>query len=118
MSINADNKNLKSFLDSKVEQYNHPSFIKDDPVSIPHSFTKKQDIEIAGLFAALLAWGNRRSIINSCTTLFNLMDNAPHQFIQQFAEKDLVAFTGFVHRTFNKLDLFHLLNFLKYHYLI
>jgi len=116
MPVDTDNKSLKLFLDSKVEQYNHSSFIKDDPISIPHRFTKKQDIEIAGFFAALLAWGNRKSIINSCTGLFNLMDNAPHQFIQQFAEKDLVPFTGFVHRTFNATDLFCLLDFLKHHY--
>ena len=116
MLINADSKNLKLFLDSKVEQYNHPSFIKDDPVNIPHRFSKKQDIEIAGFFAAILAWGNRKSIINSCTTLFDLMGNAPHQFIQQFAEQDLIPFTGFAHRTFNAADLFYLLDFLKHHY--
>ena len=46
---------LKEFLDSKVEKYNQPSFIKNDPVSIPHLFTKKQDIEIAGFFAAIFS---------------------------------------------------------------
>ena len=69
---------LKSFLDSKVALYNQPSFIKDDPVSIPHLFTKKQDIEIAGFFASIFAWGNRKTIINKSKELMKLMDMQPH----------------------------------------
>lgn len=112
--------NLKEFLDAKVDFYNQPSFIKDDPISIPHRFTKKQDIEIAGFFAALLAWGNRKSIIISCTRLMELMDNAPYDFIMNTDwnedPHEFIPFEGFVHRTFNEMDLFHLLDFLKYHY--
>ncbi len=44
---------LKAFLDKKVEEYNQPFFIDSDPVSVPHLFTKMQDIEIAGFFAAI-----------------------------------------------------------------
>ena len=72
--------NLKDFLDGKVETYNQPSFIKDDPVCIPHLFTKKQDIEIAGFFAAVFAWGNRKTIINKSKELMQLMDMQPHEF--------------------------------------
>ena len=112
--------NLKEFLDTKASLYNHPSFIKDDPISIPHRFTKKQDIEIAGFFAAILAWGNRKSIINSCNKLLGLMNNEPYNFIMKvdWNEKpeEADAFNGFVHRTFNDMDLWHLMNFLKYHY--
>jgi uncharacterized protein (TIGR02757 family) len=112
--------NLKEFLDAKVDFYNQPSFIEDDPISIPHLFTKKQDIEIAGFFAALLAWGNRKSIIASCTKLMQLMDNAPYDFITNTDwdedPDEFIPFKGFVHRTFNEMDLFHLLNFLKYHF--
>jgi len=109
-------KTIKEFLDIKVDEYNQPFFIKDDPISIPHRFTKKQDIEIAGFFAATFAWGNRRSIINSCTALMSLMDNSPYQFIMNHEEKDLVPFMAFVHRTFNATDLFHFISFFKYHY--
>ena len=113
-------KNLKDFLDSKVETYNHPSFIKDDPISIPHRFTQKQDIEIAGFFAAILAWGTRKGIINSCNKLLAAMDNEPYNFIMTVNwDKDPSAFKifdGFVHRTFNDMDLWHLFNFLKHHY--
>jgi uncharacterized protein (TIGR02757 family) len=113
-------KNLKEFLDTKAALYNQPSFIKDDPISIPHLFTKKQDIEIAGFFAALLAWGNRKSIINSCTLLMNLMDNAPYNFIMNVDWDEnpdaFSVFSNFVHRTFNEMDLWHLMNFLKHHY--
>jgi len=108
--------NLKDFLDKKVDEFNQPFFIQHDPVSIPHRFAKKQDIEIAGLFAAVFAWGNRKSIINSCDRLLTLMDNAPYDFVLHFEDKDLVPFMNFVHRTFNSTDLFHFFNVLKYHY--
>ena len=75
-----ENKKLKDFLDDKVEQYNQVSFIKDDPVCIPHLFTKKQDIEIAGFFAATFAWGNRTTIINKSKELMQLMEMQPHEF--------------------------------------
>lgn len=111
---------LRDFLDAKAAQYNHLSFIKDDPISIPHRFSKQQDIEIAGFFAAILAWGTRKGIINSCNRLLSGMDNSPYDFIMQTNWNDdpeaLVVFNGFVHRTFNDMDLFHLLNFLQYHY--
>ena len=109
-------KNLKDFFDKKVDEYNQPFFIKDDPISIPHRFTKKQDIEIAGLFAAIFAWGNRKSIINSCDRLLTWMDNAPYDFIMNLDEDDLIPFMTFVHRTFNATDLYHFFDVLKYHY--
>ena len=67
--------NLKEFLDSKVDYYNQPSFIDADPICIPHQFTKKQDIEIAGFFAAIFAWGNRTTIINKSKELLGIMHN-------------------------------------------
>src|SRR5436190_19430290 len=112
---------LKKFLDRKVAQYNEPSFIKDDPLGIPHRFVKKQDIEIAGFFAAILAWGNRKSIINSCDKLLKGMNDSPYDFIMNVDLKNdpesFAVFDKFVHRTFNELDLWHLLNFLQYHFL-
>jgi uncharacterized protein (TIGR02757 family) len=113
------NNDLKYFLDNKYIEYNSFSFIKDDPISIPHRFTKKQDIEIAGFFAAILAWGTRKGIINSCNKLLDGMNNAPHEFIMNADlnnKKTFSIFKGFVHRTFNEMDLWHLLNFLKHHY--
>jgi uncharacterized protein (TIGR02757 family) len=107
---------LKKLLDQKVALYNHPSFIEKDPVSIPHRFTLKQDIEIAGFFAALFAWGNRTSIINSCNRLLQAMGNAPYDFILQHREKDLKPLLTFVHRTFNATDLLYIVHFLKHHY--
>jgi len=107
---------LRIFLNSKVDLYNQPSFIKDDPIGIPHLFTKKQDIEIAGLFAALFAWGNRTTIINKSKELMGRMDNAPHEFILQHEEKDLKKIIGFKHRTFNDTDLLYFIEFLKKHY--
>ncbi|HVF81850.1 MAG TPA: DUF2400 family protein, partial [Flavisolibacter sp.] len=80
---------LKSFLDKKVAEYNQPSFIPADPVSIPHRYIKKQDIEIAAFFASIFAWGGRTTIINKTSELMRLMDDAPHDFITNHSDKEL-----------------------------
>ncbi|MCX6351803.1 MAG: TIGR02757 family protein [Bacteroidetes bacterium] len=107
---------LKSFLDEKVTQYNNSSFIEDDPICIPHSFSKLQDIEISGFFAATFAWGQRKTIINKTRELMQLMDNTPHDFILNHSEKDLLPLTHFKHRTFNQTDLFYFIDFFKNYY--
>jgi uncharacterized protein (TIGR02757 family) len=107
---------LKPFLDEKSDQYNRPGFIDSDPVSIPHRFRKKQDIEIAGLFAATLAWGQRKTIINKCTELMSLMDNDPHAFVVNHRERDLRVFEHFKHRTFNLTDTLYFVSFLQWFY--
>jgi uncharacterized protein (TIGR02757 family) len=109
-------ENLKAFLDSKVAQYNRPDFIKSDPVSIPHLFTKKQDIEIMGFWAATLAWGQRVTIINKCKELITLMDGAPYDFIINHEEPDLKKLLHFKHRTFNDIDTLYFISFFRYHY--
>jgi len=109
-------QDLKLFLDSKVAQYNRPDFIKNDPVCIPHLFTKKQDIEIMGFWAATLAWGQRVTIINKCKELIALMDNAPYDFIINHEEPDLKKLLHFKHRTFNDIDTLYFIAFFRYHY--
>lgn len=96
---------LKEFLDVKVIQYNNSDFIASDPIQIPHSFTKKEDIEIAAFLTATIAWGNRKSIINNAKQMMGLMDNSPHDFVLNHSDDDLGNFKGFVHRTFNETDL-------------
>jgi uncharacterized protein (TIGR02757 family) len=110
------NDNLKSFLDAKVAQYNRPEFIANDPVSIPHMFTKKQDIEIMGFWAATLAWGQRVTIINKCRELITLMDGAPYDFIINHQEPDLKKLLHFKHRTFNDIDTLYFISFFRQHY--
>jgi len=107
---------LKEFLDKKVEEYNRPEFIKDDPISIPHLFTKNQDIEIAGFFAAIFSWGNRTTIINKSKELMKRMDDLPYEFIKNHTAKDLETLKGFKHRTFNEDDLFYFAESLHHHY--
>lgn len=109
-------ENLKAFLNSKVAQYNRPDFIKNDPVSIPHMFTQKQDIEIMGFWAAILAWGQRVTIINKCKELIDLMDGAPYDFIMNHEEPDLKKLLNFKHRTFNDIDTLYFISFFRYHY--
>ena len=109
-------QNLKEFLDEKVALYNQPGFIANDPICIPHRFSKKQDIEIAGFFASILAWGQRKTIINKCVELFRLMDNAPHDFLLNHRESDLQVFLNFKHRTFNDVDTLYFVHFLSWFY--
>lgn len=109
-------KELKEFLDEKVKQFNQPGFIENDPISIPHRFKKKQDIEIAALFAAVLAWGQRKTIINKCSELLAMMDNDPHAFVLNHQERDLKVLAQFKHRTFNETDTLYFVEFLKSHY--
>lgn len=102
MKMNADD--LKAFLDEKVKLYNKPDFIESDPIQIPHLFTAKEDIEIAGFLAATIAWGNRKMIISNGKKMMELMGNSPHDFIMNYHEHQLEHFATFVHRTFNGVD--------------
>jgi uncharacterized protein (TIGR02757 family) len=107
---------LKDFLDSKVDQYNQPGFIPNDPISIPHQYQKQQDIEITGLIASVFAWGQRTTIINKCNEFFGLMDHSPFDYILNHSESDLKSFLHFKHRTFNSTDALYFIEFLKHHY--
>ena len=107
---------LAELLETKYQQYNQPNFIPNDPISIPHQFSVKQDIEITGFIAAILAWGQRKTIINKCTDLFNRMDNAPFDFVLHHQEHDLKRLTNFKHRTFNDTDLLYFVAFFKWYY--
>ena len=109
-------KKLKDFLNKKVDEYNQPFFIGTDPVCIPHLFTKKQDIEIAGFFASIFAWGNRTTIINKSKELMQLMDYAPYEFCIHHTNTDLKKLLNFKHRTFNPTDLLYFIDFFHDHY--
>lgn len=106
-------KEVKELLDEKYFQFNNTSFIETDPISIPHQFSKKEDIEIAALLVATIAWGQRTSIINNGNKLMRLMNHEPYEFIMNFSKKDAARFESFVHRTFNSVDCVFFLNSLK-----
>ncbi len=95
---------LKEFLEEKVRLYNQPRFIETDPIQIPHRFSQKEDIEIAGFLTAIIAWGNRKMILKSAHTMMELLGNSPYDFVMHHQKKDLAAFDDFVHRTFNSID--------------
>lgn len=95
---------IKEFLDEKTDLYNRPSFIENDPVSIPHLFVRKEDIEIAGFMAASIAWGRRDLILRSARQLIEMMDNKPFDFIRNADKKEIERFSNFIHRTFNGTD--------------
>lgn len=98
-------RELKQFLNTQVELFEKPEFFEADPLGIAHRFSKKEDIEISGFLAATIAWGNRKSIINSANRMCALMDEAPFDFVLNHTEEDYRKLEGFVHRTFNSSDL-------------
>lgn len=107
---------LKAFLDKKLAEYNRPFFIEDDPISVPHRYTAKADHEIAGFFAAIFAWGNRKTIIRKTLELMEAMDHAPHDFCLNHTERDRKKLLHFKHRTFQTTDLFYCLDFFQTYY--
>lgn len=97
-------KDIKEFLDEKVVLYNHPKFIESDPIQIPHTFSLKEDIEIAGFLTATIAWGNRKMIIKNAKKMMDLMGNSPYDFVMSSNEAQQERLSTFVHRTFNGED--------------
>ena len=110
------NTQIKELLEAAYQRHNRPGFIPDDPISIPHRFQKKQDIEIMGFWAAILAWGQRKTIIKKCLELSNYLDNSPHDFILNHQDNDLKPLLNFKHRTFQATDTLYFIHFLKHHY--
>ncbi|MBE0647992.1 MAG: TIGR02757 family protein [Bacteroidales bacterium] len=108
---------LKELLEVNYCRFNHPSFIPCDPISIPHQFTRKEDIEISGLLTALISWGNRASILKSAGRLMTLMSDTPFEFIRQASPHDLLHLHGYVHRTFQYEDADFLVRALQHIYL-
>ena len=104
---------MKEFLDEKVNQYNRPAFIESDPISIPHQYTKKQDIEISGFLAATIAWGNRKMILRNANRMMELLDHSPFEFIMNSTDAEIEMIERFVHRTFNCIDLIYFLKSLR-----
>ena len=109
-------KDLKAFLDSKVDQYNNLRFIESDPIQVPHQFSRKEDIEISGFLTASIAWGNRKSIITNAKRMMVLVDNDPYNFIVNHRDRDLKPLLSFVHRTFNGEDFIQFVESLKHIY--
>lgn len=107
---------LKEFLDEKVELYNNKTFIESDPIQIPHLYSLKEDIEIAGFLTATIAWGNRKMIINNAKKMVELMGNSPYDFVIHHSESDLKPLEKFVHRTFNGTDFISFIRSLQHIY--
>jgi len=107
---------VKDFLDEKVDLYNRPSFIEDDPISIPHFYTRKEDIEISGFLTATIAWGNRKMILRNSARMMEILEDSPFEFIMDSSDCELDQAIRFVHRTFNMVDLAYFLKALRHIY--
>jgi uncharacterized protein (TIGR02757 family) len=107
---------VRALLDDRARHYEQPAFIGPDPISIPHRFSRRGDIEISALFAAVLAWGRRPTILAKCHELLARMDNAPFEFVTQHHDDDLRRLEGFCHRTFCDTDLLYFIHWLRWWY--
>ena len=107
---------LKEFLDEKVDKYNRIDFIESDPISIPHQYTRKEDIEISGFLAATIAWGNRTMILRNASLMMSFMDNSPYEFVLNHNEHDLEKIKCVIHRTFNSGDFIYFIRALNHIY--
>jgi uncharacterized protein (TIGR02757 family) len=114
--MDLDRKELKEFLDEMVDKYNRPEFIESDPISIPHQFTQKEDIEVAGFLASTIAWGNRKMIIKNANRIMAMLDHSPYEFIMNSTHDEFDSLGKFAHRTFNSLDLNYFLKALQHIY--
>lgn len=114
MSLNLEE--LRDFMDEKADQYNHPLFIESDPIQIPHSFSEKEDIEIAGFLTATISWGNRKTIIKSAKRMMSLLGESPYDFVMSHSERQLGKIDGSIHRTFNSTDLLFFIKALQFLY--
>jgi uncharacterized protein (TIGR02757 family) len=107
---------LKEFLDEKVNKYNNIDFIESDPISIPHYYSRKEDIEISGFLAASISWGNRKMILRNANRMMEMVDHSPYDFIMNHEARNLENLKGFVHRTFNSDDFIYFIKALRYIY--
>ena len=111
--MNPKSIEIKAELDLWFDRYNHKNFIAEDPISIPRSFSDRKDIEIAAFFAAIFSWGKRSIIISKCQDLMQRMGGEPFRFVTEANDNYLKTLLGFKHRTFNEVDLLHLVEFLR-----
>jgi uncharacterized protein (TIGR02757 family) len=116
MDMKLNNEELKEFLDEKVEKYNRPDFIEFDPISIPHLFSNKEDIEISGFLAATIAWGNRKMILRNANRMMAYLDDSPYDFVMHHSSGDLEKISSVIHRTFNSADFIYFIKALKHIY--
>ncbi|NNM93897.1 MAG: TIGR02757 family protein [Bacteroidia bacterium] len=107
---------MKAYLDAMADRYNNPDFIEYDPISVPHRYSLKEDIEIAGLLAATISWGDRRVIVRNGHKMLDLMGESPYDFVMSYKAGQLKSLDGFVHRTFNHDDLKYFIRALRHIY--
>jgi len=115
--MNTETRDIKELLDHRYDLYDRVEFIMDDPVSVPHMFDRKEDIEIAGFLAATISWGQRKTILKNANELLKIMDFSPYDFVTRADERDLRSLATFRHRTFNGTDCIFFIQSLKNIYL-
>jgi uncharacterized protein (TIGR02757 family) len=96
---------VKELLDEAIDRYNRLSFIELDPISIPHRFKKKEDIEVSGLITALVSWGNRKAILQTTSQWMEMMDNEPFSFVQSASVSEIKTLSKKIYRTFQSTDM-------------
>ena len=109
----SENKSIKSILENLYKRYNHQNLIKPDPLQFVYHFSEHRDMEIAGLLAAVLAYGRVEQIQNNLTKLFEIIGKRPYEFVVNFNHSHRKKLSGFKHRFNTGDDISDLLELLK-----
>jgi len=96
-------------LDDIVAQVEVPSYIDSDPICFLHAYDSPLDRQLAGFFAAIMAWGRRDIVIQKVGELLERMHHQPASFIRNYSESDRTFLSGFKHRTFTEEDVHQLI---------
>ncbi len=86
---------LKSTLETLYDRYHRPLYRSMDPVEIVWEYANEQDQAIAGLWAALFAWGRRSVSIQKTRLLLKALSPSPYAYLR--SEKPLLV--SLRHRT-------------------
>lgn len=113
---NISREELGELLERLHDKYNNPDFIEADPISVPHSFSSRDDREVAGFLASTIAWGNRKAIVKSAHRMMHYMDNAPAEFVREASDEELCRLQSYVHRTFNGQDFIDFVRSIRHIY--
>ena len=111
-----NNKEIKELLDQKFHEFNTSEFIETDPISIPHRFDEKEDVEISAFLVATFAWGKREMIIRSANDLMQRLGESPYEFIMEYSPKYEKHLDGFYYRTFQEVDVKYFIQSLNHIY--
>jgi uncharacterized protein (TIGR02757 family) len=102
---------LKPILENRFKTYHRSEYLRTDPLICLQGYSNPADVEIAGLIAAMLAYGRVETIISNVDDLLRRIGPTPADFIRNATFTEISAHLhGFKHRFNDGRDLTALLH--------